>query len=314
MRGLNTKLNSVLVESSVLTHDMLALSETWLTFSVYSNELFDPALYLVYRADRRLSRKKTRGGGVLIAARQVLKTTLFDTSLSSFEDIDIIGVRLLENCEQILLLVIYIPPSIIISVFNDFLDALSELLCKVNCKIIIAGDFNINKFFKHQASLVFDVKAAQLNNFNNFIKLDQYNIVINYQGNCLDLVLSNIKCNVEKSDWSLVNLDAYHPALTIDFSLLNKLDKTHIENIAKHKYNYRKYDKATLIAALYRIDWSDFSSDLNPNLLCEIFYTKLEQVFDTVIPKAYIHQASTFPIWFTTDIIVDLRNKEYHRQ
>lgn len=184
VRGLNTKLNNVLIESSVLPHDFLALTETWLTPSIYSNELFDSWLYSVFRSDRRATRKRSRGGGVLIAAHQALNTTIFDTtSLSTFEDIDIIGVRLVENCNQLLLIVVYIPPTLVASVFSEFLDALSERLSEVGCKIIIAGDFNINKFLKHQAKLLFDARSAHLNDFNNLLKFEQYNLITNYQNN-----------------------------------------------------------------------------------------------------------------------------------
>lgn len=64
VRGLNTKTIQFSIAVAAQSHDVIALSETWLSESVLDAELFD-GRYLVFRRDRG-----SRGGGVLLAVRK----------------------------------------------------------------------------------------------------------------------------------------------------------------------------------------------------------------------------------------------------
>lgn len=72
VRGLRTKTNTFYRNIQVNSYDIIALTETWLTDSVFDNELFDDR-YLVWRRDRNYaSTGQSLGGGVLIAVRREL--------------------------------------------------------------------------------------------------------------------------------------------------------------------------------------------------------------------------------------------------
>lgn len=58
--------------------DIFVLTETWLTSDFFDEEFFDSKLYNVYRKDRDvLSTGCTRGGGVLIAVKNIYFQKLF---------------------------------------------------------------------------------------------------------------------------------------------------------------------------------------------------------------------------------------------
>lgn len=64
VRGLNTKTHQFSLAVHSANFDIISLTETWLSSSVYDSEIFG-ADYNVFRADRSsLNSKKCRGGGI----------------------------------------------------------------------------------------------------------------------------------------------------------------------------------------------------------------------------------------------------------
>ena len=69
VRDFRTKCIEFYISSLVCNYDVIALSETWLNFSINDGELFHSD-FTVYRCDRNsLSSVYLRGGGVLISVR-----------------------------------------------------------------------------------------------------------------------------------------------------------------------------------------------------------------------------------------------------
>ena len=72
-------------------NDVIAVTETWLNDNISDNEiLYDD--YQIYRRDRQYSHN-ARGGGILLAVRNTLKTTLVHTDETS----EIIAVSVAVN-------------------------------------------------------------------------------------------------------------------------------------------------------------------------------------------------------------------------
>jgi len=69
------------------SYDIIALTETWLTDSVFDNEIL-PTNYIIFRKDR-----SSRGGGILLA----INNRISCTRTSSPDDIEVIGVQLNSN-------------------------------------------------------------------------------------------------------------------------------------------------------------------------------------------------------------------------
>ena len=54
-----------------LNYQIIAITETWLTSSIYDNEIL-PCQYTIYCSDR-----KSRGGGIMIAINQSIPSEIF---------------------------------------------------------------------------------------------------------------------------------------------------------------------------------------------------------------------------------------------
>ena len=74
MRSLRTKLTDTYLNTLQTSSDIILLTETWLHPDINNRELFH-ASYNVYRQDRKHSPGGlSRGGGVLIAVRNTIKS------------------------------------------------------------------------------------------------------------------------------------------------------------------------------------------------------------------------------------------------
>ena len=98
MRGLRTKIDPFYLAVSEAEYDVIVLTETWLDDRIYSAQLFG-SLYTVFRTDRsQLNSRKSRGGGVLIAASTKLTSYIDPAPISS-------------PVEQLWIVVIYLLPD-----------------------------------------------------------------------------------------------------------------------------------------------------------------------------------------------------------
>lgn len=80
-RGLNSKIKTGIIhKTTILNHDIFALTKTWLQSNVSSTELFGEA-YVTHRSDRILSDIVQTGGGVLVA----IKNSILANRLSDWE-------------------------------------------------------------------------------------------------------------------------------------------------------------------------------------------------------------------------------------
>ena len=94
--------------------DIIALTETWLTDSVFDNEIL-PTNYAIFRKDC-----SSRGGSILLAVNNRISCA----HTMSPDDMEIIGVRL-NLISPISMWVIYVPPNSTATANNNLLNFLS---------------------------------------------------------------------------------------------------------------------------------------------------------------------------------------------
>ena len=87
--------------------DIIALTETWLTDSVFNNEIL-PINYKIFHKDR-----SSRGGGVLLAVNNRISCT----RTTSPDDMETIGIQL----NLITPISIYVPPNSTATANNNLL-------------------------------------------------------------------------------------------------------------------------------------------------------------------------------------------------
>ncbi|XP_063900865.1 uncharacterized protein LOC135120487 [Zophobas morio] len=123
--------------------------------------------------------------------------------------------------------------------YYDLVDAIFSLKFVFKSNIILIGDFNIPEYSSYLRRL-------------------------------LDMVISNMSCEVQKSDENLVAEDAHHPSLLV--TVKSPIRRTSfIKGVIKFdSLNFRKVDIALLNDGISSIDWSSLYNCSDVNLACKL--------------------------------------------
>ena len=138
VRQLKKYLSSSLILCPIVSvqPDIVIGTETWLSKDIKSSELF-PDSYTVYRKDR----DGTKGGGVLIAVKDNIKSSVV-TELNS--EAEILWVQLMTTHKRLLYICAYYRSHVSDSASLElFENSLRRALLARNPKVIIGGDFNL---------------------------------------------------------------------------------------------------------------------------------------------------------------------------
>ncbi len=307
VRGLNTKINTFFGNVCDCEFDIVCLTETGLSSSVKSDELFGSG-YSVFRRDRSFKEcGLSRGGGVLIATKSTLSSSVVSIPQQYDYSIDLLAVKVkLGPNKIIVILTIYIPPSVNCDTYEKFI----EFLCTLNCLLdnkecVIIGDFNSTYFSVNGT----DRKSSSLQNFSSFANLTQYNCITNQDGRLLDLIFSNIECNVYEDPLPMVRVDPYHPPLNVHFAIKHTRFKNFKSNQSEWQFNYRKGNYINLYQHLCEFDWNVLPDTYDVNVMCDKFYYYLKEIFRLHIPLGPRKYSKRYPPWFSLDIIKMLKAK-----
>lgn len=109
-----------------------------------------------------------------------------------------VGVNVV--CNNIYIFVIYIPPTLNLSVFEELFSLLNEIEELHPKKVICLGDFNTPLFANGRINN-FTTVLNNFTYFHNFV-LDfvQHNVIYNAYCRMLDLVFSKMECEVSECD------------------------------------------------------------------------------------------------------------------
>ncbi|KAJ3640448.1 hypothetical protein Zmor_003742 [Zophobas morio] len=255
-----------------------------------------------------------RGGGVLLAARQPVAVYSLDLSSKGFNDLqftDLLGVKCSLGQVSLYIFVVYIQPGACTDEFELLFDLLGNLPDLYNRRVIIVGDFNISDYdFTSSRASNCSRKSSILQNFLQFGEYQQYNNVGNINGRCLDLVISNFNCTVQKSADPMLKEDNHHPSLLITSTIRdNKLKHINTNNSQPKQWNFRKADFPSLYKSINDTDWSSLKNIHNVNTACSYLYDKINTAINSHVPKSSYRRNSNFPSWFTPVIIGKLKRK-----
>ncbi|CAG4990002.1 unnamed protein product [Colias eurytheme] len=293
--------------------DIIALTETFLTSSVLSGELFPPG-YEVLRADRA---GDVGWGGVLLAVRDCYTLHRLTNVDGLTSEMEIIFAIVSWKNVKFLFCVVYLPPNYNDHQYLSVLNCIENVICQYpDLEIIIVGDFNLN-------SCSINVK----NNFDffcEFCELTQFNNVCNKYDGLLDLVLSGLGSNhisVSGNVEPLVQPDAYHPPLLVKVSFsrcelppVQSAPSTSRPN-APPNWNFRKADLSALYSALCQLNWSNLKDTTDVDCAVETFYQVLYECISTYVPlkkQRRLRDRYVYPSWFTPEIIRNIKHKYFH--
>lgn len=141
--GLRTKLNDLKRNFELSSYNVVMFSESWLNDAFTVSEV-KFAGYEVYRSDRNaVIANKTRGGGVLIAVRCNLRSSLVPVATPSrsfdqlFVTVNISGQSYIFGCT-------YIPPSSPLEVYAEHCSAVEDLVSRhPEAQLFLSGDYNL---------------------------------------------------------------------------------------------------------------------------------------------------------------------------
>ncbi|CAK1552189.1 unnamed protein product [Leptosia nina] len=276
VRGLKTKLTSWRNSIAALDNHLIAVTESFLDGSVEDQELICVG-WSVLRRDR-----KTPCGGVLIAARApILLKHCKELQTDAGEDLWASFVWL---GRKIFVCVVYIKPS--------------------------AGDSEYMAWFCKVESFIHSLKAFT-------VIILEHNTVPNCHGRFLDVILTRESDEVRgitvMGTAGLVPPDFYHPPLNIEilFNFVRHSDSIAPSNIDSAKdWNFKKCDFQQLQRYLSQASWTNVLQASDVDKACEHFYSTLYDIFDLCVPKKHRRsKCHRYPVWFTNDIIRDLRRK-----
>lgn len=132
---------------------MICVSETWLMPEDPDNSFFLQH-YTLIRADR-----STRGGGVAIYIRANIKFEIVYSQLTTEYELEQLWIKVHIQNKKIGVGVVYKPPKVNVSSFEQVSTVLEDLSLEVD-SIILTGDININ---------LLDETAINTKTFNTFI-------------------------------------------------------------------------------------------------------------------------------------------------
>lgn len=312
VQGLNTKLKSFKLNISASNYDIIVLTETWLTPSVFDQEMFDNR-YVVYRKDRNLdSTKKETGGGVLVAVKSIFNCHLLPVYCSNV-NIEEVRIKINLIYTDLYICAVYIPPSMPLECYTCFYDSFeNNHLLNINTNILVLGDFNMPRIvdlnnISNKSNI--EIIYQQFLSLYNF---QQFNNILNERNRCLDLVLYNNKLELEKSDFSLVNENRDHPTLFCSLEFLCNYDHSKSKTF-NAQYNYKKADFLKMYNMFKNIDWSNMYGLENVNHVIKLFYDQIYAVLDECVPLAQPLKR-IYPPWFNKRIILDIKKKDYFRK
>lgn len=312
VRGIRTKSNQFFENVLTNEYDVICLTETWLNRNFNSAEYF-PREYDVFRADRDYDTLSVKyGGGVLIALRKVFQAR-------RRRDLEVYAESVwveVSTTDQIKLLIgtFYYPPRYSSVLFNEQMTELGDMLNNQNCRLMIAGDFNIPEIRWKSPDTPLqsgDTKGESLLQFMHLLNLTQRNSIENPAGNILDLVLSNFPFSecLASAD-SLVPPDTWHVSFYFTF-IIHRPQRNYLEC---EKFLFSKGDYLGLFLYLRDHDWSRVLNISDAN---EAFYALTSVVHEAMrlfVPKHKCFRSS-YPPWFSHELKHLLRQKlRYHRK
>lgn len=328
--GLRSRLPECLADVLAMNFNCYMLGETGLDPLIHSSELF-PLYFNVYRCDRsaqteaKQKKIKTRGGGVLIGIENTIKSQLIGTG--EHYGAEQVWVRVFQPERNIILVQLYIRPDSPLDVYKANLDALRELISKVDPKdvILVSGDFNLPKLLWLSDDPDFPNATFPINGCSereievldtlHELGLFQINKHLNKNNKMLDLVWTSDTdiFNCTLSDSHLVKEEVHHPALNISmfefFSRQNK-NKNDCSDTFRNFIN-ADYDKIN--NAFISVNWSETIKGTSLTEKVNNFYAVLKSIIDSHV-ELKVRKHSSHPKWFDKPLITmkNTVNKLHH--
>ena len=262
LQSFNNKLDLVKTEISILDFDVFTFSESWLHNQV-DNSLLQIAGYDLLRQDRNWNdipnAPPKRGGGIgaFIKSKHKFSTQHLNRYNKNTKHIECLWFEiLLEKCKNVIIGVVYRPPSgCSVQFCDDLTEMAQDITALSRSELFIIGDFNIQYNNKTHSQFKDLMQFEQLTNLSQIITEPTRS------DNTIDLIYTNSD-NIR--DCGVMNV------LISDHELIFCTRKKKKAEIFKSEFtgrSYKHYDKEAFQTILTDHDW-DFFMALNDADMC----------------------------------------------
>ncbi|CAG4951927.1 unnamed protein product [Parnassius apollo] len=200
----------------------------------------------------------------------------------------------------------------------SFYEYLSDLKIDYpNDKFLLVGDFNIrvarwisnpqssdsNLYLENPHD---NILTSQLFAFLCFNDWSQYNHVNNMNDRQLDLVISDLKCIVQRVAPLSLPEDAHHPSLCIDISIDYTSSLCPATRIAR-RFHAADYDEIN--REMSNINWDDHLNLNDIDVAVDNFYKVVRDVINRFVPHKVVKSNNKYPVWFNKRLIKLINRK-----
>lgn len=160
------------------------------------------------------------------------------------------------------MLPVHLPNIIGVDQFKSFLDSLEQLVNISNEIYIVLGDLNAPNFVMNNQC---NFKTSTIYNFIDLISFRQFNGVKNDLNRLLDLILSNLSCEVIRKKCLILAEDNHHHALLLEVPDTIVKELRFKLNLKTKSCRFKSANFVELHIEPYKRDWTFLldSEDVN---------------------------------------------------
>lgn len=281
------------------------ISESWLSndFSVSEVNFHG---YTVYRSDRKYELSDmSRGGGVLVAIRNNLKSKLVPIATSVLE-YDHIFVFISFPGQSFIFGCTYIPPLSPLEIYVEHCSVVEDLVARYpDAKFFLTGDYNLPSAvwsYDPEYGMLVDCPpsshAVHVCEIFNFLSFVQVNNRPNQRGTYLDLLF----CGDTEIRTSAPADPLHHNTKSHDsFSFSIPLNDTVCQPKDCQYFDYANCDVAAFNEFFSDTDWDLILSQPTLDMIVESFTSLLVSGIEQFVPTK-VFRPSSYPKWFSKDL------------
>lgn len=283
-------------------YDVIMLTETWLDDSINAVQLFGNAFEVFSTHRNAGNSRRTVGGGVLIAVRKSLDSTV--CAEAAAVNLEQIFVKIQLKTQKVFVGCFYLPSEKRYEhqLVEDHITCIESVagLADPSDYIVVAGDYNQSNLVwkalsgnRSFADPLHTHTRCRMEKTTHEVLIDgvarnslhQCNLVPNHQNRILDLIFISDgaeRTAVSEANDSLVPLDRYHPALVFDLSAV--LDAEFEDVHDPLDLNFRKTDFSELIRSLENTDWTSVLGSSDVDAAVDIFGSVVRELLARQTP------------------------------
>ncbi len=314
LKSVNSKRNKLAQFHSAVAlkqSKIICLTETWLTPNISNLEILPDSEFNIFRKDRI----HTRGGGVLIAIHNSIKSKCReDLTSNNPNHNEIIVVQLkFPKFKKIALINMYRPPNDLDPVcVNNLSICLNKIRSAGFTNICLMGDLNLPNLDtntglpsnnNNNSELFYDV-------FQEFGLTHKLHAPTHKNGNTLDFILTTFPDKFKKVYTEDSSIDSDHLMINFTLNIEHKLPNAP----PRYVLNYNKANWIELKSAILNSNLiTTISECADLNTCCSFWTDTITNLINKHIPKIKIKNSNT-PPWIDGEVLNLSNHKETARR